>query len=79
VREVFEPRELTAEKFLLDPFVEETGSADVPDGGFGEGGLEDGHRVFGAERRSVKDTRISHRVGETSAVSEHAGVGEAVG
>jgi len=42
--------------------------------------LEDGNiEFFGAERRSGKDTRISHRVGrDRSAVRGHAGVGEAV-
>ena len=51
--------ELTAERFVPDPFRGDAGGADVPDGGFGEvaGGRE--HRVSGAERLSGEDPGIS--------------------
>ena len=71
--------ELTAERFVTDPFRGRSGSADVPDGGSGAvaGGRE--HRVPGAERLQVKIRGFRIELGEIEArLAEHAGVREAV-
>ena len=71
--------ELTAERFLADPFTEDPDGADVPDGRPGPvaGGRQ--HRVSGPQRLPGQDPRLPHRAGrDRGAAARHDGVREAV-
>ena len=72
--------ELTAERFVPDPFSGGAGSADVPDGGSGRAGCADGNIEFlGRNDHQVKIRGFRIELGEIEArLAEHPGVREAV-